>query len=107
MERHVWGTDWIELQAHLQRQEARLVVARVPQDLVEAFRTISEACWKDLQRSIEASDGEHPGIKLALLEARRSVHRAVNGYLLDNSTQSAEHDEAIRQVATTLKGNRS
>ena len=30
MERLVWGDDWTELEAHLQREEARLAIARVP-----------------------------------------------------------------------------
>ncbi|HKT83456.1 MAG TPA: hypothetical protein VJQ84_06425 [Solirubrobacterales bacterium] len=82
MERLIWGGDWIELKAHLQRQEARLAVAGVPAELIQAFRSISIACWEDLQRTTERSSGQNPGISKGLLDAREAVHDAARGYLL-------------------------
>jgi hypothetical protein len=51
----------VELQAHLQRQEARFAVTEVPDDLVQALHDISLACWRDLKEGIERSAGEQRG----------------------------------------------
>jgi hypothetical protein len=51
MERHVWGDDWVELRAHIERQTARMAIAGVPSELVAAFEDISHACWRDRRDS--------------------------------------------------------
>jgi hypothetical protein len=63
----------VELQAHLQRQEARFAVTEVPDDPVQAFHDISLACpcWRDLQEGIERSPGEQRSIRTELLDARQ------------------------------------
>ena len=89
MERQIWGSDWVELQSHLQRQEARMAVAGVPATLVDAFRNVSTECWRDLQRSIEISDGEQPGISSSLLDERQTIHRAIRAHLLGEREAAA------------------
>jgi hypothetical protein len=104
MERLVWGEDWTELEAHLQREEARLAIARVPNDLVTALNEISSACWRDLRDSREVGD-EYPGMDQELIEARRGVHRAIRAYLLREGRASARHElrrKAIAGVQTAL-----
>jgi hypothetical protein len=98
MERLVWGDDWIELNAHLQRQEARWAVAGVPADLIQAFHAISVACWQDLQATVERSGGEHPGISKRLLEAREAVHEGARAYLLRQGSRASR--DALRARAT-------
>lgn len=108
MERLVWGDDWVELSAHLQRQEARLAVAGVPHDLVEAFREISKACWRDQRESLERSDGEQ-GMSLALVHPREHVHRAINAYLLrQDGRRSRERlrRNAVEPVEQAIAGER-
>jgi hypothetical protein len=99
MERFVWGNSWTELEAHLERQQARLTVAGVPEDLVTAFQSISLACWRDLRDSRELSGGEDSGIAKELLEARREVHRAIRAHLLREKQRSSRDD--LRRAATT------
>jgi hypothetical protein len=82
MERLIWGENWTELQAHLQRQQARMAIGGVPPDLIQIFHDISVACWRDLQATIELSAGEQRGIGTKLLEARELVHQAVRMCLL-------------------------
>jgi hypothetical protein len=53
MERHVWGDDWVELRAHIERQTARMAVAGVTSELVAAFEDISHACWRDRRDHID------------------------------------------------------
>jgi hypothetical protein len=101
MERLVWGEDWVELQAHLQRQEARLAVGGVPDDLVQAFHDISLACWHNLQESIERSAGQEPGIRTQLLDARQLVHRAARAYLLRDEKRSVQAELRREAVTTT------
>jgi hypothetical protein len=82
----IWDADWVELRTELRRQETRLAVAGVPEDLVDAFRRITEACWRDARDSDEQSAGQEKGIATRLLEAREQVHRAVRAYLLREKT---------------------
>ena len=105
MERHIWETNWIELQVQLQRQEARLAVAGVPDDLVQALRAVSERCWSDLQDHIERSGGDEPGITSRLIEAYRAVHRAIRAYLIKEDNHHAIHLEAIEGVESALSRN--
>ena len=39
MERHVWGDDWVELRAHIERQTARMAVAGVPSESSRRSKT--------------------------------------------------------------------
>jgi hypothetical protein len=98
-ERWIWTEgEWMELNIGLQRQEARLAFAGVPDDLIEAFHEITIACWRDLQFDIEVREPEPgPGIALELLEARRKVMRAAGGYLLRNRRRAQR--ETLRRDA--------
>lgn len=89
MERLVWGDSWIELTTHLQRQEARWAITGVPERLIHDFHRISIACWEDLQKTVERSAGEHPGIGKSLLDARQAVHEAARAHLLRSGTQAS------------------
>ena len=103
MERHVWGDDWVELRAHLERQTARMAVSGVPSELVAAFEEISQACWRDRRDSVEESceDGD-VGISTQLLDARSAVHRALRAQLLDEADKSALLDEAVEAGRAAL-----
>jgi len=81
-ERLIWEGAWIELRAALQRQQTRMAVAGVPEDLLDAFRRINEACWRYRRNEEEESGGEQSGISTALLNAREEVHRAIRAHLL-------------------------
>jgi hypothetical protein len=110
MERHIWGGEWVELHAHVQRQEARMTAASVPEDLIVAFAAITEACWRDHLRSVELSDGEFPGIATKLLDARRSVHRAIGASLLKQRrrrTLAREAEETVQAALDTSERRRS
>jgi hypothetical protein len=98
MERTVWGDNWIELNVDLQRLEARLAVAGVPDDLVQAFHDISVRCWRDLQEDIDM-DAEQPGINKEFLDARRLVHAAARAYKKSRMGLSVE---AVAGVSATL-----
>lgn len=105
MERLIWGEDWTELQVYLQRQQARLAIGGVPEDLIQAFHDISIACWRDLQTSIVNSGGEQPGISSNLLRAREAVHLAVRMYLIGEQSRRDRHDArlaALEQVVAVL-----
>lgn len=103
MERHIWGDDWVELRAHVERQTARMAVAGVPSELVAAFEEISHACWRDRRDSVEQGcDEEHVGISTKLLEARSLVHRALRAQLLDETGKSALLDQAVDAVRAAL-----
>jgi len=103
-ERLVWDDDWIALSVHLERQEARLAVAHVPVELIDALRDISIACWRDVEQSRQTSDGEYPGMRSSLVETRQLIHRAIRAVLLNEGTHairaslSAEAIEAARLV---------
>lgn len=98
MEKLVWGDSWVDLNSHLQRQEALWAAAGVPAELIQDFRTISVACWRDLQVTVQRSAGQHPGIDSRLLQARESVHEAARAYLLATGS---------RPTRETLKGRAS
>jgi len=49
MERLIWGGSYPELRGHIERQRARMSEARVPRDLVDAFESITVACWRSNQ----------------------------------------------------------
>ena len=100
MERLVWGDSWIELKAHLQKQEDRLAVAGLPDDLIEDFRAISVACWRDQHESGEHSGGEHRGMSKRLVEARQAVHGAARAELLRRG--SSRSRRTLRAEASTL-----
>jgi hypothetical protein len=99
MERLIWGEDWIELQAHLQRQQARLAIGGVPEDLIQSFRTISIACWRDLQANIVGSGGQEPGIDTKLLGVREAVHCAIRMYLLREGHRSGRRESRSAALA--------
>lgn len=100
MERLVWGDSWIELKAHLQRQEDRLAVAGLPDDLIDDFRAISIACWRDQHESGEHSGGEHRGMSKRLVEARQAVHGAARAELLRRGSRRSRR--TLRAEASTL-----
>lgn len=105
MERLVWGDSWIELKAHLQRQEDRLAVAGLPDELVGNFRRISTACWRDQHETAEHSGGEHRGMSTSLVEARQAIHDAARAELLNQGTRrsrKALRADAAALVATAL-----
>ena len=91
----------MELQAHLQRQEARFAVMEVPDDLVQAFHDISLACRRDLQEGIKRSAGEQRGIRTELLDARQLVHRAARAYLVRDEKRPVQAELRREAVATT------
>ena len=104
-EKAVWSEDWGDLRTQLREQHARLAVAGVPAHLTQALREISLACWRDLQRSIEESDGQHSGITTKLLDAREAVHDAVQHRLLRDRSRGGQRDSeeaAILLVDETL-----
>ncbi len=102
MERLVWGDSWVELKAHLQRQEDRLSVAGLPDDLIDEFRAISIACWRNQHESAEHSGGEHRGMNVGLVEARQAVHSAARAELLGRGSRRSRR--ALRAEASALVG---
>ncbi|HEX9966858.1 MAG TPA: hypothetical protein VGB06_02820 [Solirubrobacterales bacterium] len=82
MERLVWGDNWIELNAHLQRQQARWSISGLPSSLVDDFQAISKACWRDGRQTVEQSSGKHHMISVTLLDAREAVHNAARAALM-------------------------
>ena len=102
MERLIWADDWVELNVHLQRHEARLTVAGVADDLVRAFHDISIACWRDNRESLERSGGEDTGINVTLMDARRLVHAAVSHYLLRGSVPAVSQTEAVTTTRAAI-----
>jgi hypothetical protein len=106
MERLIWGESWVDLEVELQRQGSRLAVAGVPDDLIQAFRAISQNCWHylDADRAI-SPDGEG-GISSGLLRTRERVHSAIRAYLLKNETpwkRKARRVEAITATRLSLE----
>jgi hypothetical protein len=93
----------VGLEVELQRQEARLALAGVPDDLIKVFHDISNACWQYLQQSIEESAGVDPGINTGLLEARRLVHRALGAYLLREQRRARTEDLRREAIAATRR----
>src|SRR5690349_3862670 len=81
IERFIWRENWIDLNVHLQSQEARLAVAGVPTDLIEALHRVAVASWYDLHHDIELGLPE-PGIKTDLLHALHLVNRAMRAHLV-------------------------
>ncbi len=105
LERLIWGDNWTDLNLHLERQETRLAIVGISQDLIKALREVSVRCWRDLQESIELSGGEQPGINTAFLDARRATNRAVGAYLLKRETRSARQKlerQAVEEVERVL-----
>lgn len=100
MERLVWGDSWVELNAHLQRQEARWSIAGLPPDLIRDFRTVSIACWQDQQTTRERSGGEHQGIATTLLDAREAVQEVARSELLRHGSRRWRRRQ--RRNAATL-----
>lgn len=100
MERLVWGDDWVELQAHMERQRARMTVARVPNELIEAFDMVSLACWHERQDNRE--NCEHGGISVSLLTPRRLIYRAIRAHLLDEDNRGVLQREALASVRQAL-----
>jgi hypothetical protein len=99
MERLIWGDNWVELQAHLQRQEDRLTVAGLPAELIEGFRAMSIACWRDGDKTREHPEGQ--GIRSYLLNARAAVHEAARAELLRRGSRRSRRAlrlEAYAQV---------
>lgn len=99
MERLVWGDDWVELQVHLERQRARMTVARVPNELIGAFDRVCTACWPERQDRLD--NDEEGGISTSLLTPRRMVYRAIRAHLLgepDRKTLEIEALAAARQA---------
>jgi hypothetical protein len=78
-EKHVWSVDesaFSELNAVVQRIEARLVVARIDHELRSAFATVTLECWYSVRESVEI-DPHNYAISSKVLEARQSVTTAV------------------------------
>jgi len=100
MERLVWGDSWIELKAHLQRQEDRLAVAGLPEDLIDEFRAISTVCWRNQHESVENSGGKDRGMSIRLVEARQAVHSAARAELLRRGSRRSRR--ALRAEASAL-----
>lgn len=99
---HVWGDNWVDLNVQLERQETQLAIAQVPDGLIKALREISEMCWNDHQETIIDEDGEEVhAISTALIDARRSVNRAIAAELLRSGSASSRQelrDDALSTV---------
>jgi hypothetical protein len=106
MERLVWSESRVGLQEHVQRQQSRLTIAGVPDDLVRALGAISIACWQDVRAHVERTDGLQAGIRGELLAARRAVHGATHAELLREGTRASRRRmtltalDAVANVAT-------
>lgn len=100
MERLVWGDSWVELKATLQRQEDRLAVAGISEELIRDFRTISIACWHDQRDSAEHFRSEERGMSTRLVEARQAVHDAARAELLEKGRRKSRR--ALRAEASML-----
>jgi len=71
LEAAVWGDNWIELQAEVQRQQARLTIAGVGEDLAEALALVAVASWADRRAHVERVERLDAGIRSDLLDARQ------------------------------------
>jgi hypothetical protein len=96
MERLVWGESWVELEAHLQRQEVRLAEGNVPSGLIRDFHDISVGAWRDRKQTIRESGGERQGMGSEFIDARRAVHEAARAYLLGNGSRASRAVLRIR-----------
>lgn len=102
MERHIWGDDWAELQAHIERQRARMMVGGVPSDLIDAFDELSAACFRDSQRSLKMSNEEMRGIGVSLLHARKATHKAIRAHLLEELDRNKRRRDALDAAERAL-----
>lgn len=111
-EKLMWTVGgWTDLNIALQRQEARLAFAGVPEDLIAALHGLTLAAWHDYQVPAGfAEDGaEMHGIATRYLTARSAVSRAVAAYLLGKKRRSgrqrkdalAAADEALSYFEET------
>ena len=103
-EEHVWGSNWVDLNIHLERQETQLAIAQVPDSLIKALREISEMCWNDYQEFVlnESGDPEH-GIGSELLDARRFVNRGIAAHLLRSGDEKNRRQVQEDAVATVRR----
>jgi hypothetical protein len=100
VERQVWGDDWTELEARLQRQETRLAIAGIPEDLVQALHDSTVFCWRDNYHGLETTG--QGGISSELLDGRRKANRAIGAYLLNRGTRSSR-EELRREVVEEVQ----
>jgi hypothetical protein len=98
MERPIWEEKWLDLQAQLARQDARLAVAEVPEDLISALRDISETCFRDYRWAKEL-DPDQYGILTELLDSLHLTHRAIRAYLLNEDTKASRRELRERAIA--------
>lgn len=104
-ERLTWEDSFQELSAHLNELEARLIVVDVPQDLIDVYRSLCRECYRDNQRSVLESGGEHTGMDAQLLDAQHALHRAIQGHLLrrERARALARADDAAIEQAQIAK----
>jgi hypothetical protein len=100
MERYIWVEDLIELRAQIERQRARMTVAGTPIGLIEAFESVTLACWRD-RTPVPDSDIVEMGISTRLLAARQLVHRAIREELLDGDAADLA-EEALAESHAAL-----
>jgi hypothetical protein len=103
MERHIWGDDWVELRAHIERQTARMAVAGVSSELIAAFEDISHACWRDCRHNIDEGGEQGAAISTELLDARSLVHRALRAQLLGEAGKVRLLNAAVAASRSVLK----
>jgi hypothetical protein len=107
-ERLTWGDDWLELASHLQRLDARLAVAGVPQDLIETYGSVCRLCFTDVQATLERSGGQHGGMKSRLADSQRVLYRAIQAHLLrqHSARARANADTAAIEQARAVASDR-
>jgi hypothetical protein len=96
LERAVWQESWIELHIVLEQQRARLAVARMPADLLNALELTTLACWREIR---DSADGDQPGISSELLDCQRRVIRAIRARLIQAKDRDRLRVVAIQEVA--------
>jgi hypothetical protein len=113
VERHIWASDWRELQIQLELLEARFAVAGIPAELGERFTRFRILLARPHALYTPDPEPDDPeiewGIRTDLLDARRLVYRAIRAYLLrtDRRRRSALRDEAIEAVQGLLEEDRT
>jgi hypothetical protein len=92
----IWQPDYTALNAALTRHEARLAVAGVSGDLIDALAKTSRACWHD-NRETRDQGNEPGGINVAYLEANRAVQKAILAQLIRKPGRRARRE--LRRTA--------
>jgi hypothetical protein len=101
-EKLIWTIGgFTDLNIALQRQEARLAFAGVPDDLTKALHRVTLACWRDYQdpKGYDEQGEEERGITTSLLDARLALSRAVAAYLLRKKLRSRKQRAEALDVA--------